>query len=554
MDHGATGFGAYTLVDVETSGLSAERDRVLSVAALTLDDAGRVTEEFHSLLDPGCDPGPVHIHGLTREILRGAPQFEQIRDRLAGLLDGRILVAHNARFDHGFLAGEFGRTGAVLPVRQRLCTLALAQRIAPPARDCTLAGLAAYYGVPQAKAHDALDDTRVLAGVLRALVADAARLGITPPLLGCDPAAAPPPAASRWPTGRGTPKPSCPYAWPGRYVPGDGLVQGMKVVVTGDTATERTALIGLAESAGLEVTGSVSRRTSLLVTNDRAAGSGKARRAAEHGTPVLSEPEFLRLLPGIRDGKPKDGPTTGAPPRTHATADVAAVPGAAGAGVRAGGPSAGTAAPGAVAVTDRAAADSAVAGPAAADVVTEVPVAGGMSARALSRGQVVDLPQADEERFWTVRASWNHTGAVAVDIVAFAVGEDEKVCRSADFVFYNQPGTAGVRLRADGPNAQSIDIALDDLPVGCRRIVIAAALDGAGVTFGDVGAVELDLTPGPEAAPVLHATLDAATAERTLVLGELYLRAETWRIRAVGQGYGTGLADLARSYGVEVDG
>ena len=62
------------------------------------------------------------------------------------------------------------------------------------------------------------------------------------------------------------------------------------------------------------------------------------------------------------------------------------------------------------------------------------------------------------------------------------------------------------------------------------------------------------MAPGPEAAPVLRATLDAATAERTLILCEMYLRGQTWRLRAVGQGYETGLAELARRYGVAVDG
>ncbi|MGW5317634.1 exonuclease domain-containing protein [Nocardia thailandica] len=693
VDPGAAGFGAYTVVDVETSGVSAERDRVLSVAALTLDAAGRVTEEFHTLLDPGCDPGPVHIHGLTREILRGAPQFGAIRDRLAELLDGRVLVAHNARFDHGFLAGEFGRTGAALPVRERLCTLALARRVAPPARDRTLGGLAAYYGVPQAKAHDALDDTRVLAGVLRALVADAARLGITPPVLTCDPAdiararSAP---AGRWPAGRRTPKPGCPYAWPGRYVPGDGLIQGMKVVITGDTATERPELIGRAEDAGLDVTGAVSRRTSLLVTNDPASGSAKARAAREYATPVLSEPEFLRLLPGIREGKPADGPTAAIPSRArpprpaaatadpasasggplhgrrvlvlgadHARAaaararvtalggapavnlsarvtDVLVLPGggtdrrvararalglpvhgpdllgedagpaadtagtasrardgsdAAGAGVITGDVDGGCAAAGPAAPVrprrapaagptvscaagsgsadreagagDRAPAGrvaTATGGPGPRPLAGDPDACGGecglgeATARELSRGQVVDLPGAGGERCWAVRAAWSDTVTVAVDLVAFAVGADEKVRHSDDFVFYNQPATAGARLSADGPGEQTIDLALDDLPAGCRRVVIAAALDGPGTTFGEVGAVELEVAPGPEAAPVLRATLDAATAERTLILCEMYLRGQTWRLRAVGQGYETGLAELARRYGVAVDG
>ncbi|WP_280305784.1 TerD family protein [Nocardia neocaledoniensis] len=90
-------------------------------------------------------------------------------------------------------------------------------------------------------------------------------------------------------------------------------------------------------------------------------------------------------------------------------------------------------------------------------------------------------------------------------------------------------------------------------PNTAPRVVFAAAVDATDVTFGDVGAIELDIAPGLESSTAIRSTLDAATVERTLVLAELYLRGDTWRIRAVGQGYEDGLAELARRYGVEVD-
>src|SRR5690349_4755588 len=71
----------WALVDVETSGLMARRDRVLSIAVITLGPDGEQTGEFSTLLDPGCDPGPVDVHGLTAERLRGAPTFDQVAGR-----------------------------------------------------------------------------------------------------------------------------------------------------------------------------------------------------------------------------------------------------------------------------------------------------------------------------------------------------------------------------------------------------------------------------------------------------------------------------------------
>lgn len=171
----------WALVDVETSGLIARRDRVLSIAVLTFGPDGAPTGDFTTLVNPGCDPGPVHIHGLTAERLRGAPTFDQVAERIGGLLQDRVLVAHNAQFDYDFLAHEFARAGLHLPVARRLCTLALNRRVEPPTADLSLASLAAHYGVPQTRAHDALDDTRVLAGIFRASLAEAVRLDLQLP-------------------------------------------------------------------------------------------------------------------------------------------------------------------------------------------------------------------------------------------------------------------------------------------------------------------------------------------------------------------------------------
>ncbi|WP_327115517.1 TerD family protein [Nocardia sp. NBC_01730] len=585
----AAGFGAYTIVDVETSGLRASGHRVLSVAALALDADGRVAREFHTLLDPGCDPGPVHVHGLTAEILRGSPRFEHVREPLSALLAGRVMVAHNAQFDYGFLAREFGRTGADLPVDRRLCTLALARRVAPPTPNCKLDTLAAYYGVPRSKAHDVLDDTRVLAGVLRALVADAARLGITPPLLRCPPKEN---YQSTWglPTERTGPKAPCPYVYPGRLETGGTLVQGMKVAFTGDTATDRDTLVSSAEAAGLEVTSAVSGRTSVLVTNAPDSSTGKARKAIEVGTPIVGESRFLLLLERVEPGRRKDEQSRRPAPRLVRTARVP------------GGP-AGPLAQHRVlvlggshdhAVTARARIVE-LGGSAAVNMsarVTDVLLlAGGHADRRyakaaelglpvhgadllsaerppaelsttrhdaaepvpLRRGQVMDLPVDEYGADWTIRASWAQNGSWMVDLVAFLVDGAEQVTGDEDFVFYNQPETGGVRLSADGPDEQSIALRLDQLPGHIRRIVLAVALDGANVTFGDVGALEFEVTPGVEASVVARATLDAATEERTLVLAEIYLRGDVWRLRAVGQGHPTDLATLALGYGVEVE-
>ncbi|MFF2556913.1 TerD family protein [Nocardia sp. NPDC058058] len=607
------------MVDVETSGLRAAEHRVLSVAALTLGDDGRVEHEFHTLVNPGCDPGPVEIHGLTREKLHGAPTFEAIRPRLAELLTGRVMVAHNASFDYGFLSEEFTRAGATLPVERQLCTLAFARRLAPPTANFKLGTLAAHYGVRQTRAHDALDDTRVLAGVLHGLMSDARRFGVSPPLM--------PPqldqrrSSQRWPKTRTGPKALCPFAYPGRFQEHGRLVQGMKIAITGETRMERSALAARAEAAGLDVTTSLSRRTSVLVTNESRSESRKVRDAVEFGTALLTESAFLALLTDIAPGTAKGA--TGTTEGTSGSAEGASAGTAKSAArQRSSGPLSGrrflvlggTHAQRAAATADLTARGASVAvnlsasvtdvlalSDAASDrrygraVGVGLPIHGpewltagestaaqqesavhpnqprpdaepGLPARSepiaseppavealsLARGQVMDLPVDECGGEWTLRASWKQNGGWEVDLVAFLLTDDEMVTGDADFVFYNQRSAPGAELAVEGPSEQSLTISLDHLPEHCRRIAIAAAIDGAGITFGDVGAIEIEAAPGGDQAVIARATLDAATEERTLLLAEVYQRGETWRLRAVGQGYATDLAALATRYGITV--
>ncbi|MFF0065933.1 TerD family protein [Streptomyces sp. NPDC005279] len=310
----------WALIDVETSGLIARRDRVLSVAVMTVSPDGEQTGEFSTLLNPGCDPGPVHVHGLTAERLQGAPTFDQVAGRIGAMLQDRVLVAHNAQFDYDFLAHEFARARLWLPVSQRLCTLALNRQMDPPTDDMKLGTLAAHYGVPQLNAHDALDDTQVLAGILRASLREAARLDLPLPLVTC-----PPRQESQF-----TPQPPktpCSYRNPGRLAPSGPLAQGMKIAITGKTATSRAELVGRAVAAGLNMMTTVSRHTSALVTNEPASESAKARRAAAEGVPIIDEHTFLRLLSDVRTGTSHEAtavPVAIAPVREPGTTDVSA--------------------------------------------------------------------------------------------------------------------------------------------------------------------------------------------------------------------------------------
>lgn len=174
--------GDFVVVDVETSGFDPAAARVLSVAALTLTADGSIEYSMYTLLNPGVDPGPTDIHGITPAMLAGQPRYADIAGHLAPLLRGRILVAHNAAFDYAFLAAEARRCDTELPVTSALCTLELAALLDLGLDSLSLAALARHWNIRQARPHDALDDARVLTAVLRRALARAAELEIALPI------------------------------------------------------------------------------------------------------------------------------------------------------------------------------------------------------------------------------------------------------------------------------------------------------------------------------------------------------------------------------------
>ncbi|MFF4395472.1 DEDDh family exonuclease [Streptomyces sp. NPDC001480] len=306
----------YAVVDVETTGLARD-DRIISAAVYRLDARGEVEDHWYTLVNPERDPGPVWIHGLTSEVLEGAPLFTDIAEEFAARLADRVLVAHNAVFDWQMIAREYARAEREAPVRQRLCTIALSKELGLPLPNHKLESLAAHFGVVQRHAHHALDDARVLAEAFRPSLRAAAEGGVRLPLLECRPLTEwqdrPAPRIGRQAGGGGggyggyrpgawrpsRKRPACPYPNPGRYEEGKRLKQGMRVAFSGDTSVERELLEDRATEAGLHVATSLSRLTSLLVTNDPDSGTSKAVKARQYGTPVVDEAAFGQLLADV---------------------------------------------------------------------------------------------------------------------------------------------------------------------------------------------------------------------------------------------------------------
>lgn len=165
----------FAVVDVETSGLSTSRHRILQIGLVTVDPGGTVLDEWSTLVGlrwPWSRVGPRKVHGITRRSLRGAPKAAAALDELRGRLDGAIFTAHNVEFDASFIERAAARAGIALTLDRRLCTLQLSRRL-DPERQLThgLADVCARYDVTLERHHDALSDARATAEVLPHLLA-----------------------------------------------------------------------------------------------------------------------------------------------------------------------------------------------------------------------------------------------------------------------------------------------------------------------------------------------------------------------------------------------
>ncbi|WP_406517051.1 TerD family protein [Streptomyces sp. NBC_00134] len=171
----------------------------------------------------------------------------------------------------------------------------------------------------------------------------------------------------------------------------------------------------------------------------------------------------------------------------------------------------------------------------------------------MSKGSnvVVPAPAVRIELGWRSGAGVPDADASALLLVAGKVRSD------ADFVFYNQPAHASGAVRhegkrsADGQVTDTISVDLARVEPAIENVVLAASADGG--TFGQVPGLYIRVLDAADGAEIARYDSADASVETAFVLGELYRRQGAWKFRAVGQGYGTGLAGLAGDYGITVD-
>ena len=149
-------------IDLETTGATATADRITEIGIVEVDDDGSV-REWQQLVNPEqrIPPFIEQLTGISNEMVAAAPPFAAVAAEVLKRLEGRLFIAHNARFDYGFLKNEFKRLGVNFraPV---LCTVKLSRTLFPEQKRHNLDSLIERHGLAADARHRALADAQLI--------------------------------------------------------------------------------------------------------------------------------------------------------------------------------------------------------------------------------------------------------------------------------------------------------------------------------------------------------------------------------------------------------
>ena len=151
-----------TFVDLETTGGSITFDRIIEVGILQVRD-NKIERTFETFLNPdrALPPEITNLTGISPADLEKAPSFFDIKDELMGYFEDTVLVAHNARFDYGFLKQEYLRLGERFAPKQ-LCTVKLSRLLYPEHRHHNLDSIIERFQFEIKNRHRAFSDAKIL--------------------------------------------------------------------------------------------------------------------------------------------------------------------------------------------------------------------------------------------------------------------------------------------------------------------------------------------------------------------------------------------------------
>ncbi len=319
----------FVVLTIQTTGIHPSTARIVAIDAIVYDPDFNPVDDFHVVLDPGCDPGPKHLHGLEKQDFVGAKRFHHILRALDKLIDGRTLITNDAPFTWGFIHHEARQAMANAAKanrrrnrnkqrrRQRVGhiprpiavadTLAAARRQGVFLSDTRIRTVARAVGIDTepatatvARAHESEQEVSRAETLLVAEMYSADTPRMDPNLLSSD----------RFGLRRSTVRVDAAesprlFENPGVYDPAVGLIEGMEVVVAPEITMDPDLIIEAIVAANLAYSEKVTRQTSVVVCNmDVDKLRGKAMHAHRKKVPLVPDTEFLKIVTTVKPGKP----------------------------------------------------------------------------------------------------------------------------------------------------------------------------------------------------------------------------------------------------------
>jgi DNA polymerase-3 subunit epsilon len=155
----------FAIIDIETCGGRYEfgRGRITEICIL-VHDGRQVTEKFSTLINPECSISSffTSLTGITNEMVVDAPKFREVAQKIMDLTEGKIVVAHNASFDYGFIKAELASIGHEYK-RETWCTVRLSRKLIPGKISYSLGRLCQSLGIYNEARHRAEGDAMATA-------------------------------------------------------------------------------------------------------------------------------------------------------------------------------------------------------------------------------------------------------------------------------------------------------------------------------------------------------------------------------------------------------
>lgn len=160
----------YAIVDIETTGSSANYGKITEVAIL-IHDGKRVIDEFQTLINPErvIPMNITALTGISNEMVRDEPRFFEVAKEIYQMLEGNIFVAHNVNFDYSFLKNEFQQLGGNLNLK-KLCTVRLSRKVFPGLKSYSLGVLCSHFNIANHARHRAMGDARATAELMDLII------------------------------------------------------------------------------------------------------------------------------------------------------------------------------------------------------------------------------------------------------------------------------------------------------------------------------------------------------------------------------------------------